>query len=216
MANSKVHLHRDDLPAGLSLGPVVAVDTETMGLNPHRDRLCLVQLSSGDGTAHCVQIRPERLGGPALRDGYADCPNLRAMLSDPGTVKLFHFARFDLAILRHDLGVEVAPVRCTKVASRLIRTFTDRHGLRDLCRELLGVDISKQQQSSDWGAPELSPEQLAYAASDVLHLHALWARLEGMLRREGRLELAEACCAFLPTRAALDLLGHAEPDVFSH
>jgi ribonuclease D len=216
MPNSKIKLYRDDLPDGLSLGPVVAVDTETMGLNPHRDRLCLVQLSSGDGTAHCVQIRPERLGGPPLRDGYADCPNLKAMLLDPATVKLFHFARFDLAILRHDLGVEAAPVRCTKVAAKLVRTFTDRHGLKDLCRELLGVDISKQQQTSDWGAAELSAEQLAYAASDVLHLHALWARLEGLLRREGRLELAEACFRFLPTRGALDLLGYKDPDIFSH
>ena len=211
MANPKIHLHRDDLPDGLSFGPVVAIDTETMGLNPHRDRLCLVQLSSGDGQAHCVQIRPPVAGGPG-----ADCPNLKAMLADPGTVKLFHFARFDVAILRHDLGVEVAPVRCTKVAAKLVRTFTDRHGLKDLCRELLGVDLSKQQQTSDWGAPELSPEQLAYAASDVLHLHALWDRLEALLRREGRLELAEACFRFLPTRGALDLLGYEEPDIFAH
>ena len=211
MPNSTIHLHQDDLPDGLRLGPVVAVDTETMGLNPHRDRLCLVQLSSGDGVAHCVQIRPEALGGRG-----ADCPRLKALLTSPETVKLFHFARFDLAILRRALGVEVAPVRCTKIASRLVRTYTDRHGLKELCRELLGVDISKQQQSSDWGAAALSPEQLAYAASDVLHLHALWERLEGLLRREGRLELAEACFRFLPSRAALDLLGYGEPDVFSH
>jgi ribonuclease D len=206
-----IHLHDSDLPEGLSLGPVVAVDTETMGLDPRRDRLCLVQLSAGDGQAHCVQIRPPRLGGRG-----ADCPNLRALLADRAVVKLFHFARFDLGILRQDLGVEVGPVRCTKIASKLVRTYTDRHGLKELCRELLGVDISKQQQSSDWGAAELSPEQLAYAASDVLHLHALWSRLEGLLRREGRMELAEACFAFLPTRAALDLLGYGEPDLFSH
>ncbi|MBP0446264.1 ribonuclease D [Roseomonas sp. SSH11] len=211
MPNATIHLHRDDLPDGLSLGPVVAIDTETMGLNPHRDRLCLVQLSGGDGVAHCVQIRPARLGGRG-----ADCPNLKALLADPARVKLFHFARFDVGILRRELGVEVAPVRCTKIASKLVRTYTDRHGLRDLCRELLGVDISKQQQSSDWGAAELTPEQLAYAASDVLHLHALWERLEGMLLREERLDLAEACFRFLPTRAALDLLGYQEPDLFAH
>ena len=206
-----IRLHRDDLPADVELGPTVAVDTETMGLNPHRDRLCLVQLSSGDGTAHLVQIVPPSLGGRGV-----DCPNLKRLLSDPGVTKLFHFARFDCAALRLHLGVAVAPVVCTKVASKLVRTFTDRHGLKDLCRELLGVEISKQQQSSDWGAPELSPEQLAYAASDVLHLHALWERLEGLLRREGRLELAEACFRFLPTRGELDLLGYAEPDILSH
>ena len=211
LPHATIHLHDGDLPEGLSLGPVVAVDTETMGLDPRRDRLCLVQLSAGDGQAHCVQIRPTRLGGRG-----ADCPNLRALLADRAVVKLFHFARFDLGILRQDLGVEVGPVRCTKIASKLVRTYTDRHGLKELCRELLGMDISKQQQSSDWGAAELSPEQLAYAASDVLHLHALWSRLEGLLRREGRLELAEACFAFLPTRAALDLLGYGEPDLFSH
>ena len=206
-----ISLHRHDLPDGLDLGPVVAIDTETMGLNPHRDRLCLVQLSAGDGHAHCVQIVPERLGGHG-----ADCPNLKRMLADAGTTKLFHFARFDCAALYNALGVTVAPVICTKVAAKLVRTFTDRHGLQVLCKELLGVEISKQQQSSDWGAPELSPEQLAYAASDVLHLHALWARLEGLLRREGRLELAEACFRFLPTRGALDLLGYADPDIFAH
>ncbi len=206
-----IRLHKDDLPADVELGPVVAVDTETMGLNPHRDRLCLVQLSAGDGAAHLVQIVPPSLGGRG-----ADCPNLKRLLSDPGVTKLFHFARFDCAALRLHLGVAVAPVVCTKVASKLVRTFTDRHGLKDLCRELLGVEISKQQQSSDWGAPELSPEQLAYAASDVLHLHALWERLEGLLRREGRLALAEACFRFLPTRGELDLLGYAEPDILSH
>ena len=206
-----ISLHRHDLPDGLDLGPMVAIDTETMGLNPHRDRLCLVQLSSGDGNAHCVQIIPESLGGRG-----AACPNLKRMLADPGTTKLFHFARFDCAALYNALGVTVAPVVCTKVAAKLVRTFTDRHGLQGLCKELLGVEISKQQQSSDWGAPELTPEQLAYAASDVLYLHALWARLEGLLRREGRLELAEACFRFLPARGALDLLGYAEPDIFAH
>ena len=206
-----IRLHKDDLPADVELGPVVAVDTETMGLNPHRDRLCLVQLSAGDGAAHLVQIVPPSLGGRG-----ADCPNLKRLLSDPGVTKLFHFARFDCAALRLHLGVAVAPVVCTKVASKLVRTFPDRHGLKDLCRELLGVEISKQQQSSDWGAPELSPEQLAYAASDVLHLHALWERLEGLLQREGRLELAKECFRFLPTRGELDLLGYAEPDIFSH
>lgn len=211
MPNGTIHLHRHDLPDGLSLGPVVAVDTETMGLNPHRDRLCLVQMSAGDGHAHLVQLVPPALGGR----GY-DCPNLKALLGDPGTVKLMHFARFDVAVLRHALGIDAAPVKCTKIAARLVRTFTDRHGLKDLCRELLGVEISKQQQTSDWGAPELSPEQLAYAASDVLHLHALWAKLEALLVREGRLDLAEACYAFLPARARLDLLGYEAPDIFAH
>lgn len=211
MQGGTVHLHRHDLPDGLDLGPVVAVDTETMGLNPHRDRLCLVQLSAGDGQAHLVQLLPPKLGG---RVGGA--PNLARMLADPGVTKLMHFARFDVAVLQHAFGVTVAPTRCTKIAAKLVRTFTDRHGLRDLCRELLGVDLSKQQQTSDWGSPELSPEQLAYAASDVLHLHALWARLEALLVREGRLELAEACFAFLPARCRLDLLGYEDPDLFAH
>ncbi len=206
-----LHLYRDDLPEHLDLGPVVAVDTETMGLNPHRDRLCLVQLSSGDGSAHLVQIVPERLGGR----GY-DCPNLKRMMADPAITKLMHFARFDVAVLQHNLGITVAPVKCTKIAAKLIRTFTDRHGLRDLCRELLGVEISKQQQTSDWGAADLSPEQIAYAASDVLHLHALWARLEALLVREGRLELAQACYDFLPARTRLDMLGYEDPDIFAH
>jgi len=210
-ADATIHLHRNDLPDGVVFGPVVAVDTETMGLNPHRDRLCLVQLSSGDGIAHLVQIVPERLGGHG-----AECPNLKRLLTDPAVLKLFHFARFDLAVLAKGLGIRVAPVRCTKIASKLVRTFTDRHGLKELCRELLGVDLAKQQQTSDWGAPELAAEQLAYAAADVLYLHALWARLEALLRREGRLELAEACFAFLPERAALDLLGYEEPDLFAH
>jgi ribonuclease D len=190
---------------------VVAVDTETMGLNPHRDRLCLVQLSAGDGTAHLVQFIPETLGGR----GY-DAPNLKALLADPARLKLFHFARFDVAVIQHFLGVDATPCWCTKIAAKLTRTFTDRHGLKDLCRDLLGVELSKQQQSSDWGAVELSSDQLAYAASDVLHLHALKARLEGLLVREGRLELAEACFRFLPARAALDLLGYEDPDLFAH
>ena len=206
-----IRLHRHDLPDGLDLGPVVAVDTETMGLDHRRDRLCLVQLSAGDGTAHCVQILPASLGGRT-----ADCPNLKRLLEDPGTLKIFHFARFDVAALYNGLGITVAPLVCTKIAAKLVRTFTDRHGLKDLCRDLLGVEISKQQQSSDWGAPELSQEQLAYAASDVLHLHALWARLKGLLEREGRLDLAEACFRFLPTRGRLDLLGYEDPDIFSH
>jgi ribonuclease D len=211
MANATIHLHRHDLPDGLVIGPVVAVDTETMGLDARRDRLCLVQLCAGDNVAHLVQIVPPALGGRG-----ADCPNLKRLLADAGTVKLMHFARFDVGILQHALAIRVAPVRCTKIAAKLVRTFTDRHGLKDLCRDLLGVDLSKQQQTSDWGAAELTPEQLAYAASDVLHLHALWAKLEGLLRREGRLELAEACFAFLPARAELDLLGWEEPDIFRH
>jgi len=211
MAGATIHLHRHDLPPGLSLGNVVAVDTETMGLNPHRDRLCLVQMSSGDGHAHLVQLIPESLGGR----GY-DCPNLRALMADTAVVKLMHFARFDVAVLQHALGITVAPVRCTKIAAKLIRTFTDRHGLKDLCKELLGVELSKQQQTSDWGAVELTSEQMAYAASDVLHLHALWNRLEKLLIREGRLDIAMACYDFLPTRGRLDLLGYEDPDVFHH
>jgi len=206
-----IRLHRNDLPDGLSFGSMVAIDTETMGLNPHRDRLCLVQLSAGDGDAHLVQIIPESLGGRGT-----DCPNLKRLLTDPAVTKLFHFARFDCAALRLHLGVTVAPVICTKVASKLVRTFTDRHGLKDLCKDLLGVEISKQQQSSDWGALELSAEQLAYAASDVLYLHAIWAKLEALLRREGRMALAEACFRFLPARGELDLLGYEEPDILAH
>ncbi|MBO0710023.1 MAG: ribonuclease D [Acetobacteraceae bacterium] len=211
MPNGTIRLHRHDLPDGLRLGPVVAVDTETMGLNPHRDRLCLVQLSAGDGRAHLVQLVPTALGGR----GYA-APNLARLLADPAVTKLMHFARFDVAVLQHFLGIDVTPVRCTKIAAKLVRTFTDRHGLKDLCKELLGIELSKQQQTSDWGAGELSAEQLAYAASDVLYLHALWDRLEALLRREDRLALAEACFAFLPARARLDLLGYEEPDIFSH
>ena len=201
-----ITLHRGDLPADLSLGNVVAVDTETMGLNPHRDRLCLVQLSAGDGNARLVQI-PK---GPVM------APRLAALLSDPKVLKLFHFGRFDIAMLEHALGVRCEPVYCTKIAARLVRTFTDRWGLKDLCKELLGVDLSKQQQTSDWGAEQLSEEQLAYAASDVLHLHALRAKLDALLAREGRTELAEAAFRFLPTRARLDLAGWPEVDIFEH
>ena len=211
MPDGTIHLHRHDLPEALDLGPVVAVDTETMGLEPHRDRLCLVQLSAGDGHAHLVQLIPPSLGGRGF-----DCPNLAALLASPKVTKLMHFALFDVAVLQLSLGITVAPVRCTKIAARLVRTFTDRHGLKDLCRELLGIDLSKQQQTSDWGATELTAEQLAYAASDVLHLHALWAKLEALLRREGRLALAEDCFGFLPTRARLDVLGYQEPDIFKH
>jgi ribonuclease D len=201
-----ITLHRGDLPADLSLGNVVAVDTETMGLNPHRDRLCLVQLSAGDGNAHLVQI-PR---------GPVKAPRLSALIADPKVLKLFHFGRFDIAMLEHALGVRCEPVYCTKIAARLVRTFTDRWGLKDLCRELLGVDLSKQQQTSDWGAETLSEEQLAYAASDVLHLHALRAKLDALLAREGRTELAEAAFRFLPTRARLDLAGWPEVDIFEH
>jgi ribonuclease D len=211
MPNGTLHLHRNDLPEDVDLGPVVAVDTETMGLNPHRDRLCLVQLSGGDGHAHMVQLVPPRFGGRGF-----DCPNLKRLLADPAVVKLMHFARFDVAVLQHSLAITVSPVRCTKIAAKLVRTFTDRYGLKDLCKELLGVELSKQQQSSDWGALELTSEQLAYAASDVLYLHALWAKLETLLIRENRLELAEACFAFLPARGRLDLLGYEQPDVFAH
>lgn len=202
-----IHLHRHDLPDGLDLGPVVAIDTETMGLDPRRDRLCLVQMSSGDGNAHLVQIAP----------GQRQAPNLVRMLADPATLKLFHFGRFDIAALENAFGVVTAPVWCTKIASKMVRTFTDRHGLKYLLSDLVGVDISKQQQTSDWGAAELSPAQLEYAASDVLHLHALKAELEQRLAREGRTALAQACFDFLPTRAHLDLLGWGDDnDIFHH
>jgi ribonuclease D len=201
-----IKLHLGDLPAGLSFGAAVAIDTETMGLNPARDRLCLAQFSGGDGNAHLVQFAP----------GAYEAPNLAALLANPNVLKLFHFGRFDIAMLRQYVGVLAAPVYCTKIASKLARTFTDRHGLKDLCRELLGVDLSKQQQSSDWGAAALTQEQLSYAASDVLHLHALKERLDAMLAREGRLELALACFAFLPIRAQLDLAGFGGPDLFEH
>ncbi len=200
------HLYRGDLPAGLEFGQSVAIDSETMGLETLRDRLCLIQLSAGDGVCHLVQFH----------DGDYSAPNLKALLADPGVTKLFHFARFDLAAIRHYLGVTCGPVYCTKIASRLARTFTDRHGLKDLCRDLLGVDISKQMQSSDWGAAELSEEQLRYAASDVLYLHRLRAALDEMLEREGRADLARACFEFLQTRAALDIAGWADVDIFAH
>ncbi len=205
-----IHLHQGDLPDSVDLGAVVAIDTETMGLNLARDRLCLIQLSAGDGICHAVQMPVAPAGTPHR------APNLARMLTDASVVKLFHFARFDIAALRHTLGVTCQPVYCTKIASRLTRTFTDRHGLKDLCKDLLGIELSKQQQSSDWGAAELTPEQLRYAASDVLHLHALKARLDEMLAREGRAELAAACFRFLPARAELDLAGWAELDIFEH
>lgn len=201
-----ITLHKGDLPDGLDLGDVVAIDSETMGLRPERDRLCLVQLSSGDGTAHLVQF-----------DGKDySAPNLKALMVDPKVTKLFHFARFDVAVIQAYLGVVTGPIYCTKIASKLVRTFTDRHGLKDLCRELLGIDLSKQQQSSDWGAPELSEEQMRYAASDVLYLHGLRAELDRRLVREGRDQIAAACFEFLPTRAALDLIGYRDEDIFSH
>ena len=201
-----IKLHRGDLPADDSFGPVVAIDTETMGLNPHRDRLCLVQLSAGDGNAHLVQI-PK---------GPAKAPNLAKMLADPKVLKLFHFGRFDIAVLEHALGVRCGPVYCTKIAAKLTRTFTDRYGLKDLCKDLLGVDLSKQQQTSDWGADTLTDEQMNYAASDVLHLHALKAKLDALLEREGRTELAQAAFRFLPTRARLDVAGWPDTDIFAH
>ena len=201
-----VRLHKGDLPAGTRYGDAVAVDTETLGLNPHRDRLCVVQLSGGDGNADVVQIAPSQ----------THAPNLEALLADHGVTKLFHFARFDVGILYKTFGVMAGPVYCTKIASKICRTYTDRHGLKDLVRELLGIDLSKQQQSSDWGAPALSEAQLAYAASDVLHLDAVRARLDAMLAREGRADLATACFAFLPTRVRLDLAGWPESDIFSH
>lgn len=201
-----ISVHRGDLPAGLALGEAIAVDTETMGLNLARDRLCVVQLSAGDGTAHLVQFAPE----------IGAAPNLCALLADPGRLKLFHYARFDLAVIRRHLGVLCRPIYCTKVASKLARTYTDRHGLKELCRELLGIELDKTEQSSDWGTAELSEAQRRYAAKDVLHLHALRARLDAMLTREGRQALAQACFDFLPSRAELDLAGWADQDIFAH
>ncbi len=203
MAN---YLYKNDLPDGLDLGPVVAIDCETMGLIPHRDRLCLVQMSSGDGNAHLVQIA----------HGQAEAPNLTRMLADPKVLKLFHFGRFDIAVLLHRFGVLTAPVYCTKIASKLVRTYTDRHGLKVLLQEMIGVDISKQQQSSDWGADGLTDAQLEYAASDVLYLHELREVLEARLAREGRTDMAQACFDFLPMRARLDLAGWPDTDIFSH
>lgn len=202
----KIKLHRGDLPAGLDLGPLVAIDSETLGLNPMRDRLCLVQLSSGDGVCHAVQFAP----------GEYAAPHLTAMLSDPKVTKLFHFARFDVAMFRRYLGVVTAPIYCTKIASKLVRTYTDKHGLKDLVKELLSVDLSKEQQSSDWGAPVLSEKQFAYAANDVAYLHRLKDVLDTMLAREHRTELAKACFDFLPSRAELDLAGWEDVDIFAH
>ncbi|MBQ1543641.1 ribonuclease D [Caulobacter sp. CCUG 60055] len=201
-----IHLHKGDLPDGLDLGPTVAIDSETMGLRLGRDPLCVVQLSSGDGDAHVVQLD---------RPAY-DAPNLKRLLTDPKVLKIFHFGRFDIAMFALHLGVTTAPVYCTKIASKLARTYTDRHGLKDVTKELLGVDMSKAQQSSDWGQAALSPEQLTYAASDVLNLHALKARLDAMLAREGRTDLAQACFDFLPWRAKLDLAGWEDVDIFAH
>lgn len=206
MSAPVIKLHKGDLPANAGFGSAVAIDTETMGLNPHRDRLCVVQLSAGDGTAHVVQI---------LKDG-PEPVRLKALLTDQNVLKIFHFARFDLAALSKNLGVMTTPVYCTKIASKLARTYTDRHGLKDLAHEVLGVELSKQQQSSDWGAKDLTQQQLAYAAHDVLHLHAIKDKLDAMLAREGRTEFAAAAFRFLPVRAQLDLGGFADDDIFAH
>ncbi len=202
----KIKLYKNDLPDGLDLGRVVAIDTETLGLNPNRDRLCLAQLSMGDNVCHAVQFDA----------GVYSAPNLKRLLSDPQVLKLFHFARFDIAAMKKYLGVTAAPVYCTRTASKLVRTYTDKHGLKDLVKELLNVDLSKDQQSSDWGAPELTERQLAYAANDVAYLHRLKEALDRMLAREGRTELAEACFRFLPFRAELDLAGWPDVDIFAH
>jgi len=201
-----IEVHYGDLPANIDFGKSVAIDSETLGLNPHRDRLCVVQLSSGDGNAHLVHFN----------EPVYDAPNLKKLLSDPNVEKLFHYARFDVAVIEKYLGISCAPVYCTKIASKLVRTYTDRHGLKALCQELLGIDLSKQQQSSDWGKKELSEAQVTYAASDVLYLHQLQEILDGMLIREGRKHIAQACFDFLPTRAELDLSGWPEVDIFSH
>ncbi len=201
-----IKLHHNDLPAGLAFSGSVAVDTETLGLNPQRDRLCLIQLSGGDGNAHLVQFDGQDYGAPRLK----------ALLTDPGVTKIFHYARFDVAVLHRYLGVDVEPVYCTKIVSKLVRTYTDRHGLKDLAAELAGIELSKQQQSSDWAAAKLSDQQKQYAANDVLHLHAIKAKLDMMLDRDGRRSFAEAAFAFLPTRCALDLAGFGEDDIFSH
>ena len=205
MTAAKITVHKGDLPASVSFGHAVAIDSETLGLRPHRDRLSVVQLSAGDGTAHLVQLS---------QSGY-DAPNLKALLTDESVLKIFHFARFDVAVMKHYLGVDTSPIYCTKIASKLARTYTDRHGLKDLCSELAGIELSKQQQSSDWAATTLSQQQQAYAASDVLHLHKLKERLDAMLEREGRTHLAQAAFDFLPTRCDLDLAGF-EDDIFAH
>ena len=201
-----IEVHRGDLPKGVDFGCSVAIDTEAQGLHPHRDRLCVVQLSAGDGTAHLVHFP---------KADYA-APNLKAILANKKVVKIFHFARFDVAIMRQHLGLMATPIYCTKIASRLVRTYTDRHGLKDLCKELLGVELSKEQQSSDWAAETLSPEQIRYAAADVLHLHALKEKLDAMLAREGRTALAESCFQFLPVRTELDRAGFENDDLFAH
>jgi ribonuclease D len=206
MAPAKIELHKNDLPASVTFSGAVAIDTETLGLRPHRDRLCLVQLSAGDNTAHLVQIAA----------GQHEAPNLAALLANPKLTKIFHYARFDVAVLKHRLGVETRPIYCTKIASKLARTYTDRHGLKDLTAELIGIELSKQQQSSDWASTELSPQQMAYAASDVLHLHALRDKLDAMLVREGRASHALRCFEFLSTRTDLDLAGFEDLDLFSH
>ncbi|MDJ0920487.1 MAG: ribonuclease D [Henriciella sp.] len=202
---NKITLHKGDLPSNLSLGNIIAVDTEAMGLNAVRDALCVVQISSGDGTAHVVQL-----------ERTYNCPNLKALMSDPDVLKIFHFARFDVTMMQKWLGITCAPVWCTKIASKLARTYTDRHGLKDVTRELIGADMNKTQQSSDWGTETLSDAQLQYAASDVLHLHKLRDGLLAMLEREGRVELAQACFDFLPVRAQLDLEGWGDTDIFAH
>lgn len=202
---NNITLHKGDLPATLDLGAIIAVDTEAMGLNPLRDALCVVQISAGDGSAHVVQL-----------ERSFNCPNLKALMADPKVLKIFHFARFDVMMMQKWLGVTCTPVWCTKIASKLARTYTDRHGLKDLTREVIGVNMDKSQQSSDWGAPELSDQQLQYAASDVLHLHELRNALIAMLDREGRMALAQACFDFLPTRSQLDLQGWGEVDIFAH
>ncbi|NVJ69367.1 MAG: ribonuclease D [Alphaproteobacteria bacterium] len=201
-----IHFYEGDLPDGLDFGSSVAIDSETMGLLPHRDRLCVVQLSSGDGDAHLVRFK----------QGQYNAPNLKALLANPDVVKIFHFARFDVAVMKHYLGVDTAPIYCTKIASKLARTYTDRHGLKDLCRELAGVELDKQQQSSDWGADEITDAQKNYAASDVLYLHKAKEKLDMMLEREGRTAMAQAAFDFLPTRAAMDLAGFEPMDIFSH
>jgi ribonuclease D len=203
---TNIFLHQDDLPPSHVFKGSVSIDTETLGLKPHRDRLCLVQLSAGDGKAHLIQ----------LRQGHTTAPRLKALLTDPDVLKIFHFARFDIAVLQQALGVMTGPVYCTKIASKLTRTYTDKHGLKDLCKDMLGLEISKQQQSSDWGAAQLSKEQLSYAAQDVLHLHELKKRFDELLARDGRMALAEACFKFLPDRARLDLQGWPEEDIFAH
>lgn len=201
-----IYFYEGDLPTDVSFGACVAVDSETMGLNPHRDRLCVVQLSSGDGNAHLVRFK----------QGDYSAPNLKKLMTDPNVVKIFHFARFDVAVMKHYLGIDTTPIYCTKIASKLVRTYTDRHGLKDLCAELAGVTLDKQQQSSDWGADDISDAQQHYAASDVLYLHTLKKKLDMMLAREGRTDMAEAAFAFLATRADMDLTGFEAVDIFSH